>query len=313
MSPALPDTVDPAHDRPLAISLLLGASGWFAGLFMLAFVAMLFQPDNAGQAAVCAIVLLAAAWGLFKADGDGAQVFVAQLGLTLSIAGQCLMLYAMSEHANGIAPIASAALLLQAVLALAMPNRLHRTLSTLFATIAWALTLRFALFGEPEFWRSNGPTHTASLQTALAGWLAAWLPVGAGLWWLIRGRSAWAVRGGERLLQPITTGLIVGLGFATLASQPFESFRWFGSGEVDAGSLALWPLLSAFAALGAVAAAFALRRRGLMSVCVIAALGHVSHFYYALGTSLLVKSLLMLVIGAAMLVAARALTNKETA
>ena len=311
MSTVLPGTSAAAHDRPLAISLLLGASGWVAGLFMLGFVAMLFQPDNAAQAAVCGIVLLAAAWGLFKADGDGAQVFVAQLGLTLSIAGQFLMLYAISGHAKGIAPIASAALVLQTVLALVMPNRLHRTLSTLFATIAWALTVRFALVGEPEFWRGVVSTRTASLPAALVGWLAAWGPVGAGLWWLIRGEPAWAARGGERVLQPICTGLIVGLAFATLASQPFESFRWFGSGEVDAGGLALWPPLSALAALGAVAAAFALRRRGLMSVCAIAALLHVSHFYYALGTSLLTKSVLMLAMGGAMLIAARALTKKE--
>ena len=313
MSTVLPSTTAPAHDRPLAISLLLGTSGWVAGLFMLGFVAMLFQPDNAAQAAVCGSVLLAAAWGLFKADGDGAQVFVAQLGLTLSIAGQFLMLYAISGHAKGIAPIASAALVLQTVLALVMPNRLHRMLSTLFATIAWALTVRFALVGEPEFWRGDSSAHTAALPVALAGWFAAWTPVGAGLWWLIRGEPAWAARGGERVLQPISTGLIVGLAFATLASQPFESFRWFGAGEVDTGSLALWPLLSALAALGAVAAAFALRRRGLMSVCVIAALLHISHFYYALSTSLLIKSVLMLAMGSAMLIAARAVTKKESA
>ena len=153
-----------AQDRPLAISLLLGISGWVAGVFMLIFVAMLFHPDTASQAAVSGAILLAAAWGLFKVDGDGEQVFVAQLALALSIAGQCLMLFAMSEHARGIAPIASAALLLQTVLALVMPNRLHRTLSTLFATIAWALTLRFALFGEPDYGHDGGHAmHAASL------------------------------------------------------------------------------------------------------------------------------------------------------
>ena len=301
------------HDRPLAISLLLGASGWVAGIFMLAFVAMLFRPDGAAQAAVCGAVLLAAAWALFKADGDGAQVFVAQLALTLSIAGQCLMLFAMSEHAHGIAPIASAALLLQTLLAVLMPNRLHRALSTLFATIAWALTLRFALFGEPDLWRVNPGVPAASTASALVGWLFAWAPIGVGLWWLIRTEAAWMARGWQPVLRPIVTGLIVGLAFATLASHPFESFRWFGSGDVDVGGLALWPLLSALGALAALAAAFALRQRGLMAMCVAAALLHVSHFYYALGTSLLVKSVLMLVMGGAALLAARALGAKETA
>jgi len=301
------------HDRPLAIGLLLGASGWVAGLFMLGFVAMLFQPDTAAQAAVSGGVLLAAAWGLFKADGDGRQAFVAQLALALSIAGQCLMLYAMSEHARGIAPIASAALLLQTVLALLMPNRLHRTLSTLFASIAWALTLRFGLLDEPDFWRGRGDAPTPSTATALAGWLFAWVPVGAGLAWLIKTEAAWMARGWQPVLRPIATGLIVGLAFATLASQPFESFHWFFGHEVEAGGLAWWPLLSAAGALVAVAAAFALRQRALMAVCVVAALLHVSHFYYALGTGLLVKSVLMLAMGGVSLFAARAFTLKETA
>jgi len=48
-------------------------------------------------------------------------------------------------------------------------------------------------------------------------------------------------------------------------------------------------------------------------VCVVAALLHVSHFYYALGTSLLVKSVLMLAMGGVLLFAARALVVKESA
>ena len=304
---------DAAHDRPLAIGLLLGVSGWVAGVFVLIFVAMLFHPDGPAAAALSGGVLLAAAWGLYRVDGDGHQVFVAQLALALSIAGQCLMVYAMSAHAHGIAPIASAALGLQVVLALLMPNRLHRTLSTLFAAIAWVLTLRFGLFGEPEFWRARDVVPSASPGSALVGWLLAWLPVGAALALLIRSEARWMARGWQPVLRPIATGLMVGLAFATLASQPFESFRWFGGAEHDVGALALWPLLSAAGALAAGAAAFALRQRGLMGLCTVAALLHVSHFYYALGTSLMLKSLLMLAVGAALLLAARAMTLKDAA
>lgn len=302
-----------ASDRPLSISLLLGVSGWFAGIFMLVFVGVLFRPESAGQAAIAGAVLLAAAWGLFMVARDGEPVFVAQLALALSIAGQCLVLYAMTDHASGIAPIAHAALALQAVLALVMPNRMHRTLSTLFATIAWALTLHFALFGEHDAWQRGDALHVApSLPAALAGWLLAWGPVAAALGWAIRSEAAWTARGWAPLVQAIVTGLIAGLAFATLASQPFESFRWLG-GAKDSGYQALWPLLSALAALGAVAAAFALGRRALMTLCVFAALLHVAHFYYALGASLLFKSSLMLAMGGAFLVAARVLRSKEEA
>ena len=301
------------HERPLAIGLLLGLSGWVAGVFVLLLVALLFRPTDAGAAAVLGLLLLASAWGLFKVDDDRGQLFVSQLALALSIAGQCLMLYAMSEHAHGLARIAATALALQAVLAFVMPNRLHRTLCTLFATIAWALTLRFALFGEPGFWHADTTVRSTSTASALTGWAFAWLPVGAGLAWLIRSEPRWMARGWQPLLRPVASGLIIGLAFATLASQPIESFRWFGSGEVEVGGLALWPLLSALGALGAVAAAFALRQRALMGVCVVAALLHVSHFYYALGTSLLVKSLLMAAMGGVMLLAVRTLAHKETA
>lgn len=289
--------------RPLAISLLLGVSGWVAGGFTLMLVALLFRPDTAGQAAVFGLILLGAAWGLFKADGDGAQAFVAQLALALSIAGQCLVLFAMTKDAHGIGPISVGALLLQAVLALVMPNRLHRTLSTLFALIAWALTVRFGLFGEPEGWYGRAMPYSASLPAALAGWLLAWGPVAAILWLAIR----------REAMPSIVTGLIGGLAFATLASHPFESFRWFGGEGAHVGHLALWPLLSALGALGALAAAFELRRRGLMAMCVLAALMHVGHFYYVLGTSLLVKSLLMLMMGGVFLAGAYVLRSKESA
>lgn len=303
------------HDRPIAISLLLGASGWFAGLFLLVFVGALFRPDSAPQAAVCGVVLLAAAWGLFKVADDGAQLFVAQLALALSIAGQCLMLFALSGRAHGIVAVAQAALVLQVVLALVMPNRLHRTLSTLFACIAWALTVRFALVGTPEFgWSSRAPQRPLpSSVAAIAAWLVAWLPIVGALGWMIhRGAASMPARR-LALVEPIASGLSIGLAFATVASQPFESWRWLGAGEADAGGLALWPLLSALGALAAVAASFARRRRGLMALCVVAALLHVSHFYYALGTSLLTKSVLMLAMGGIALLAARAVRPSKEA
>ena len=299
-----------ASGRPLAISLLLGISGWFAGIFMLFFVALLIHPDSAASAAVTGTVLLAAAWGLFMVAHDGTQVFVAQLALALSIAGQCLVVYAMSNHAGNIGPIAASALVLQVVLSLVMPNRLHRTLSTLFATIAWALTVRFVLFDAQADWHDDRAQRATPLPAALGGWLLTWGPVAAALWWAIRNEPAWVARGWTALVQPLVTGLLAGLAFATLASQPFEIMRWFGAGA-DAGSLALWPLLSALAALGALAAAFAQGRRALMALCATATLLHVGCFYYALGTSLLVKSLLMLAMGTACIVAARVLRSKE--
>ncbi|MDP3821469.1 MAG: DUF4401 domain-containing protein [Burkholderiales bacterium] len=287
--------------RPWYIALLLGASGWLAGGFLLVFVAMLFHPDSAGAAALAGMILLAAAWGLFKADRDGA--FTSQLALALSFAGQCFVLFAMVEHRHSLVVVACAAFVLQAAMLLLMPNRLHRLMSALFALIAWALMWRFGLFGEPSWSHTN--RNAAHLPAALGGWLITWLPVGGLLWLLVRHEPTWIARGWAPVLRPALTGLVVGIAFATLVSYPLESFRWWGSAPVRTDWLVLWPLLSAGAALAAVAAAFALGSRALMGACIVAVLLHVSHFYYALGTSLLLKSLLMLVMGAALLSAAR--------
>lgn len=299
--------------RPLAVSLLLGLSGWGAGGFTLMLMELMFHPDTASQAALCGVLLLVAAWWLFTVDRDEAQAFVSQLALALSIAGQCLVLSAIARDAHGIGQIAMAALPLQITLALVMPNRLHRTLSTFFALIAWSLTVRFVLFGEAEGWSRGATPYSTSLPAALVGWALAWGPVAAALWLAISREAMWAERSWAPALSAIVTGLIGGLAFATLASHPFESFAWLGGERPDLGNLALWPLLSAVAALGALAAAFALRRLGLMALCVVAALLHISHFYYALGTSLLLKSFLMLLMGGVCLVGAHVLRAKESA
>ncbi len=306
-----PVTTRAALRRPLAISLLLGICGWAAGGLTLLLVYMLFHPETPSQAAFSGALLLAAAWGLFKTDQDDGHAFVAQLALTLSMAGQCLVLFAMAKNAHGFASFSGAALLLQAVMTLVMPNRLHRTLSTFFALIAWALTVRFALFDEPGGGYQAATPHSASLPAALTAWVLAWGPVAAVLWLAIRREALWAGRSWAHAVPSVITGLIGGLAFATLASHPFESFSWFGGPAEVVDYLALWPLLSALGALGALTAAFALRQRGLMALCVVAALLHISNFYYALGTSLLTKSLLMLTLGCVCLVAAHVLRTKE--
>ena len=119
--------------------------------------------------------------------------------------------------------------------------------------------------------------------------------------------------GRAAIVRPAATGLIVALALATLLSEPFALFQWGASASVRSGWLAIWPILSVFAALAALAAAFALGERGLGAVCIAATLAHLSHFYYAMGATLLVKSLALLVMGAAFVAAAQWLRRREQA
>ena len=299
-----------AHDRPWYISLLLGVSGWFAGIFMLVFVAILFRPNSPGAAFTLGPMLLLAAFGLFKAGRDGA--FVSQLALALSIAGQFAVLFGVAAglETRSFAVAALIALILQVLLVIVMPNRLHRAMSTLFACMALAIFVRFSVWGDPG--TRGFTTATPSLHLAISSWMLSWLPVGIALWLLVHREAAWMARGWQAVLRPASTGLIVGLAAATLISQPFESLQWLWSGGHSAAQrwLSLWPLLSAFAALGALVAAFALGSRALIGVCIVAVLLHLSHFYYVIGTSLLIKSVTMLILGALMLAGAAALKKR---
>ena len=296
------DGADPAlanlaPGRPWYIGLMLGIAGWVAGVFVLIFAFMLFKLDSGGGAAISGAVLLAAAWGLFAVDRDGA--FVSQLALALSIAGQFAVLFGLGEvflkGAHEIAGVALVALVLQAILVAAMPNALHRTMSALFACTAWALLVRYGLWDQSPWGTRSAANAELPFGLALAGWAIAWLPIGGMLYVIVR---------------PAAAGIILGLAVTTLLSQPFESFPWMSETAAGRGGFALWPLLSALAALGALVAAYALGDRGLTAVCVIAALVHVSHFYYAMGATLLAKSATMIVLGALLLYGAHRLKGK---
>src|SRR5689334_7151400 len=87
-----------AHDRTWFIALLQGVAGWLGGIFLLAFIGALVRPDTAAGMAVCGVVLLAAAWGLYYADRNA--VFLDQFALALSIAGQFALAWAVVKDAE---------------------------------------------------------------------------------------------------------------------------------------------------------------------------------------------------------------------
>jgi uncharacterized membrane protein len=73
---------------------------------------------------------------------------------------------------------------------------------------------------------------------------------------------------------------------------------------------ALLPLLSIALALFAAFNAFALRNQGLIGVAIVAALAHLARFYYLYGTTLTIKSAIMLGAGLLLLGAGRLLARR---
>jgi hypothetical protein len=293
-----PDTPVPTavDQRPWFISAVLGVAGWFAGLCALVFFAMLFKPHGAGQISLIGGVLLAAAFGLYAVDRGSA--FFDQLALALSVAGQIALIWAAGEATRSAAATAGCAAVLQLALLLAMPNPFAKALAAFFACIAWALTVRLAWWGESSLWHAGEPV---ALGPALLGWFVIWIPLAMAAHVLVKTERQWVASGLRRIARPALAGVIAGLTLGSWASEPLAGLQIWQHGAGRSNWLALWPLLALLAALFATFCAFRVRNRALIGLGVCGALLHVSQFYFLLGTTLLVKSILMLVVGAALL------------
>ena len=74
---------------------------------------------------------------------------------------------------------------------------------------------------------------------------------------------------------------------------------------------ALFPLLSVGLAMFAAYGAFRVRSGALLGFAVFAAMLHLSRFYYLYGTTLMWKSLIMLIAGAVLLVGGVAVARRQ--
>lgn len=301
----------PNLDRPWFVALLQGVAGWLAGIFLLAFVGLILKPESRGAILLLGAFLLLAAWALYHADRDA--VFLDQLALALSIAGQFAVAWGIVKDDFSALPLAATLLGLQLLVLLAMPNKVARTLAALFATIAWVYTVRFVLRpgqGEQVFF-DEGHRDIASMPGPWAlplAWGISWLPLLALCWWLIRNESRWMSGALRRHARPLLAGLLLGLSLGGLAAEPFTVFA-FGieSMGMRFSWWALFPLLSVALAMFAAWGAFRVRSHGLLGVAVFAALLHLSRFYYLYGTTLLWKAVIMVGLGTVFLLAGIAL------
>jgi hypothetical protein len=298
---------DDSADRPWFIALLQGAAGWLAGVFLLSFLGMVLRPDDASTIFILGFMLLGAAWLIYYFDREGA--FFDQFALALSIAGQIAVAWGILEHNRSGLTLAVTLLALQITVVVVMPNRGARTLAAFFATVAWVFTVRFLLaptaglglvFG---FDGDRQVTPPLGLWTEPVEWLLTWVPLLAVAIWLIRRETAWMATGLRDHARPVLTGVLLGLALGGAAAAPLG---WFAFGGVPGLGVefswrALFPLFSIGLAMVAAYGAFRLRSFGLLGFAILAALLHLARFYHLYGTTLLWKSLIMLVMGVVLL------------
>jgi hypothetical protein len=284
--------------RPWYLSAVLGLSGWLAGLFTLSWVGVFLKPDSSGGLSFLGLLLLGVAFALYWLDRHSA--FLDQLALALSVAGQAALTWATSKMTSSDAAIAAWVALMQLALLFILPNRLAKLIATVFACTAWALAVHLALYPGP-------------LQAEVSGWLVTWIPIALGVHVLIATEPRWMARGLAPLARPLLSGLLICLSLATPLSEPWLDIQevWNAGAAPEASWLALWPVPAIFLALFSAYSAYRLRHRALLGVAIAGALLQIVQFYYFLGITLLMKSCMMAVMGAALLAAAYLLKGRS--
>ncbi len=325
------DMPPPAASRsPWYVRVMLGIAGWIGALFMFGFLGVGFEFvfKSTPVTFVTGAAVCAGAAFLFRVNPHGD--FAGQFGLAVSLAGQALMVYALARLFDRSFTAAALAIALQqALLFVLVPNFIHRVWTSwtgayaavyalgyagLHAYAPAAVTFAFlwpwlAEFDHPrrgELLRAAGyGLALAAVQTAVmhGSLWAMWL---AGL----GGRQA---LGGEALLWlgNLSSGLVLiwavlrllrreGVGL----DEAHGRFALAGAGVLALISLQA-PGVGPAAAI--LVAGFANGNRVLAGLGIIALLGYLSHYYYALHATLLEKSVLLAGAGLVLLAARFAL------
>lgn len=311
---------------PWYVQVMLGVCAWVAGLLLLAFLLItlsdsLFRGHEEWSMALVLGACVCLGAGFLYATVGETSVFGSQFALALSCAGQV----GLALGLGGVWDVRAALwgmLIIEAALVVVMRSRLHRVISTVAAVVAWALATHEIVFGELPGVSIWGTASTVVYRMSLVSvvmWLAIWAPVVYAAYWLVTHEAEWMAAGRDDLLRPVTQGVIAALAVAPLATHPAAFWMALGLGptrDLTDGSLsatAMWPFLAVLLALVSTGLAFAIRSRPLVGVAIIFGFLDVTSFYYVLGTTLLVKSMIMVGLGAALLAAARWLTKESTA
>lgn len=305
---------------PWYVRIMLGIAGWIGALFILGFVgsgfAMVMQ--SSGAATVAAIICSGAAYAIFRMASKGD--FASQFGLATGLVGQILFGVAIfKQFHSGESTGYFLYFCVEAAFTLLMPNFIHRIFTTLAAVAALSFGLAQAgLYGFALPLTAAGCAVVWRGETRLATRADLWQPVGYGLALGVLQTATTSLLGGEVLsffhrngnswLQrhgtEVGTALVVVV-FLTVTVQILRELDISTSSPegITIVSCAAVVLAVSFPAHGLAAAAliliigFAGGNRILFGLGLLALASFLSHYYYRMSETLLVKSLILGVIG----------------
>ena len=322
------------NDIPWFIQILFGLSGIVASLFLIAFLSLLLFGidgfDSVIALLITGLVLSAAGFVLFRNKQSRDNTFISSLALAISSAGQAYIAFALFDN-NLSHPIdVWLFLIVQAVMTVIMPNRIYRLLGSimtlgltvyllnyyhlpevslgLLALITTGSNLsRYSLLQRiPSKWRADAFDIIKAL-----GYASALMLLCVSVYFIAAEHShSLATYYGDTfrynyyLAQVLLT--LASLYAAYLILKRYDVKLLSAAGLFIGGAIVLLGIISIYvsgllATSLIIVIAIANSQRVLLGLGVTALVSYVFWYYYQLDTSLLIKSLSMLIVGLTML------------
>ena len=321
------------NDTPWFIQILFGLSGIVASLFLIAFLSLLLFGidgfDSVIALLITGLVLSAAGFVLFRNKQSRDNTFISSLALAISSAGQAYIAFALFDN-NLSHPIDIWLFLLgQAVMTVIMPNRIYRLLGSIMTlgltvyllnyyhlpelslgllaliTIGSNLSRYSLLQRIPSKWRADAFDIIKAI-----GYASALMLLCVSVYFI----AAEYGNSFDGYSTPFSYNYYLAQGLLTLASlyaaylilkrytvKPFSSANiMIYCAVIVLGVLSIY-VSGLLATSLIIVIAIANSQRVLLGLGITALVSYIFWYYYQLDTSLLVKSISMLVIGIALL------------
>lgn len=318
-----------AATSPWYVRVMLGVAGWIGALFLLGFVGVGFSFVMKSTAAALIVGALGcvAAYAIFRAARD--NDFALQFGLAVSLAAQAIFISGLLNGFRQETPILYLLIVLfEATLALLVPNFIHRVLTS--AAAAFALSYALNSIGMLGVTSGVVACGLAMIWLDQRRWLGSgnlWRPIGYGLvlaliqiesmllglhmmLWTTAREISWWTQYGWWVGTALVTAVLMWAVMRMLDQQGMSVSSKTGATAMAAvavvGALSLVaPGLAT--ALLILLLGFTTGNRILMGLGLFALLGFLSHYYYQLQTTLLVKSMVLAASGGILLAARQVL------
>lgn len=302
---------------PWYVKVLLAFSGWLAAIFILGFIGAAFEFvfRNADVAGIVGMLMIAGAFYVLRIP---ANEFFEHLGLATSLAGQALIIYAifdLADHNEVLTWILIA--MLQTALVALMPSFVHSVVSALVAPIALSMALTemhipyiiggIVMFGTSYCWLNEFryPQQMKKIRAIGYGLVLALIA--------LKGTTLLGYSTSGRILsqrhefftQPWLGELMIGVVTLYVVWNLLQRY-----GQPLKGRLSITTLLATLlicvlsmnvqgitVGMVIICLGFFCANRVLLGLGIVSLLFYISSYYYLLDTTLMEKSLSLLMVG----------------